>query len=54
MTEVETGVESDTYKCVFEELVRVVLSRVITLGRLDLDSKAGLPTNTFTFTEVSK
>ena len=31
---------------IFEETVKVVLSRVITLGKLDLDSKAGLPTKT--------
>ena len=29
---------------IFEEIVRVVLSKVMTLGHLDINSKAKLPT----------
>ena len=47
MKELKLKVESRVTprNVIFEDIVRVVLSRVITLGRLDLDRKAGLPTN---------
>ena len=32
---------------IFGDIVKLVLSRVKTLGRLDLDIKAGLPTNIY-------
>ena len=34
---------------IFEKIGRVMLSRAITLDILDLDSKAGLPTNIHSF-----
>ena len=47
VTRVETSVMPRGV--IFEKIARLVLSRVITLGGLDLDSKAGLPTNIHLF-----
>ena len=47
MTKVVIRAESNAKKCDFGDVVKVVLSRVKTLGRLELDIKAGLPTNIY-------
>ena len=43
VAEVEIRVKSNAKSVIFEGVVRVVLYGAVTLERLDLDSKAGLP-----------